>query len=349
MWRHRMQHGEPQRAISVWLPFKMSAQYLGRLRGWRFVQFNIVLGIGHIVVLSNLGSYAALVPHVAGDLAGISSSFAIWAATDFLIALVLGFPIARYLAGRFGDYRSLMAGFVIFALASFLCAISETLSLFLPARIVLGFVGGVTLPTGQTLLLNEYPDRIRSLGLAIWDVVTLMPIMISIPLGGWIGEHIGWRYLFYLNIPLAFAIAGVIGSLLYGRGFYRRNPRFDGGGFILLVLILLSIQTFLNMGNDFEWLVSPLLTSVLATVLVALPCFIIWETAKGHPALAQAVRLPEFHRRDRLFHPGVPLDSRAACAPRRAASAAAGLFFLARRASVHGHDPFAGAGRRDGA
>ena len=108
----------------------------------------------------------------------MSPSFAIWAATDFLVALVLGFPIARWLAGRFGDYRLFTAGFVVFALASFLCAISETLLLFLPARIVLGFAGGVTLAIGQTLLLNECPEQIRSLGLAIWGVITLMPMII---------------------------------------------------------------------------------------------------------------------------------------------------------------------------
>jgi DHA2 family multidrug resistance protein len=61
--------------------------------------------------------------------------------------------------------------------------------------------------------------------------------------------------------------------------------RFDGIGFILLVVILLGIQTFVNMGDDFEWLVSPFLTGVLVTVLVALPCFIIWEMAERHPAL----------------------------------------------------------------
>jgi hypothetical protein len=92
-----------------------------KLRGWRFILFNAVLGLGHIVVSSNLGSYAALVPDAAGDLAGVSPSFAIWAATDFLIALVLGFPIVRWPAGRFGDYRLFTAGFVVFALASF-CA-----------------------------------------------------------------------------------------------------------------------------------------------------------------------------------------------------------------------------------
>ena len=46
----------------------MAVVYLRRLRGWRFVLFNAVLGLSHIVVLFNAGSYIALLPHVSGDL-----------------------------------------------------------------------------------------------------------------------------------------------------------------------------------------------------------------------------------------------------------------------------------------
>ena len=98
-------------------------------------------------------------------------------------------------------------------------AVSETLWLFLPARILLGFAGGVTLPVGQALLLDEYPERKRLLGLGIWGVFTLMPFTVGIPLGGWVNEHLGWRCLFYSNIVDALIVASVTGALLYGRGF----------------------------------------------------------------------------------------------------------------------------------
>jgi DHA2 family multidrug resistance protein len=142
----------------------MLMMYLARLRGWRFILFNAVLGLGHIVVLSNVGGYAVLVPYAAGSLRGVLPSFALWANTHFMVGLALGFPIARWLSGRFGDYRLFIAAFAIYALASFLCAVSESLWLFLPARIVLGFAGGMSLPIGQALLVNEYPERIRSVG-----------------------------------------------------------------------------------------------------------------------------------------------------------------------------------------
>jgi DHA2 family multidrug resistance protein len=255
------------------------------LRGWRFGLFNLALGLGHMVVLFNAGSYIALMPHVAGDLGGVLPSLGTWAQTDFMIALALAFPIARWLSGRFGDYRLFVTAFVAYAIASYFCAVSETLRLFLPARICLGFAGGVTLPVGQALLLKEYPARSKSVGLGVWGLFTLMPFTIGFPIGGWLADELGWRYLFYLNIPVALTIAGVTGSLLYGRGFQRRYTRFDFVGFVLLSLILGGLQTILNMGNDFDWFDSPFLRGVLIAVVAALPCFVIWELGERHPAL----------------------------------------------------------------
>jgi len=262
----------------------MTVAYAKRLRGWRFILFNVALGLGHMVVLFNVGAYIALLPHVAGDLGGVYPSFGTWGQTYFIIALALAFPVARWLSGRFGDYRLFNAAFVVFAFASYLCAISQSLWLFIPGRILLGFSGGITLFIGQPLLLKEYPDKLKLLGLVIWGLVTLMPFTISFPIGGLIADELGWRYLFYLNIVFALAIAGICGSLLAGRGFERNDTRFDHIGFMLLALVFGSIQTILNLGNDFDWLNSPWVCSMMIVLIVALPCFIIWEFDSPHPA-----------------------------------------------------------------
>ncbi|MGZ5606689.1 MAG: MFS transporter [Methylobacter sp.] len=213
-------------------------------------------------------------------------SFTTWGQTYFIVALGLAFPVARWLSGLFGGYRLFSTAFVVYAFASYLCAISQSLELFVTGRVLLGLSGGITLYTGQSLLLKEYPDHLKLLGLAIWGLVTLMPFTISFPIGGVIADELGWRYLFYLNIPLALAIAAVTGSLLAGRGFECSSTHFDGIGFALLFLILGSAQTILNLGNDFDWLDSPFLFFMLIVLIVALPCFIIWELDERHPVFS---------------------------------------------------------------
>lgn len=256
-----------------------------RLQGWQFILFNIVLSIGHMLVLFNAGSYIALMPHVAGDLGGVKPSFGTWAQTDFMIALTLGFPLSRWLSGQYGAYRVWVAAFLIYAFASYLCAISESLWLFLPARILLGIAGGITLPVGQSMLLREYPDHLKLLGLSIWGLVTMMPFTISFSVGGVIADELGWRYLFYFNIPIAISIAVITGVLLTGRGFERSHIRFDFIGFLLLAIALGGFQTILNQGNDFDWLDSPFLRWTTVVVIVAIIFFIVWELGERHPVL----------------------------------------------------------------
>src|SRR5579875_28945 len=265
---------------------KMAVMYLRRLHGWRFTLFNLTLGFGHIVVLSNAGGYTAVAPHAAGDLGGVLPSWATWGTTYFMAGVTAGIPIARWLAGRYGGYRVFIAAFIVFVLASFVCAVSETVWLFMPARVLLGFSASITIPLGQALGLDEFPERKRSLGLAIWGMFTLMPFTVGIPLGGWIAEHVGWRYLFYSNIIDSALVAGVTGALLYGRGFRRRITRFDAGGFFFLVVIILGTQTVLNMGNDFDWFGwSWFLFGALITAIIAFVCFIVWELGERNPAL----------------------------------------------------------------
>lgn len=256
-----------------------------RLRGRHFVLFNLVLGLAHVAVLFNAASYIAFLPHVSGDLEGVLPSFGTWAQTDFMIALALAFPLARWLSGRFGDGRVFIGAFLAYAAASYLCAMSDSIAVFLPARIFLGFTGGLTLPIGQALLLKEYPDRLKSVALGVWAFFTLMPFTIGLPVGGWIADELGWRYLFYVNVPVALCIAGLTWALTTGRQFAPRRVRFDYIGFLLLAMILGGIQTILNEGDDFDWWDSYFLRGVLLMVLVAVPCWIIWELEEEHPAV----------------------------------------------------------------
>jgi len=255
------------------------------LRGWRFILLNGVTGLANIVALSNVPGYTILAPYAAANLQGVTPSFGTWATTDHMIGLCLGFPIARWLAARFGDYRVYVATLVVYAILSFFCAISDTIWSFVPMRILLGVAGGIILPVGQAVLLGEYPPEKRTLGVGIWGVLSMMPFTIGVFMGGFWAEYFGWRALFYSNVVIALTVAAVVGSLVYGRRIKRRISRFDGVGLFLLAIILLATQTIFNQGNDFDWFESPVLAGALVVVIVALPCFFFWEFGERNPAI----------------------------------------------------------------
>lgn len=276
----------------------MSRLFGGRLRGWRFGLFNACLGLAHALVIFNAGAYIAMLPRVAGGL-GIAPSEATWTQTDYMVALALAYPLGGWLVRRFGGHRTLVPALVGFAGASWLCAEADGFAVYLAARILLGVCGGVSLPAGQALLLNEYPPRRKSIGVGVWSVFTLTPFSLGPPIGGWIADQWGWRWLFWLNVPMALAIAGWIAASLYWRGVKVRRQRFDWLGFALCCLVGFGLQTLLNRGNDADWWRSD---SQIGLALATLLAFAVWVEQ------ARAARRPYLDLRllaDRNFAVGL--------------------------------------------
>ncbi|WP_340123526.1 DHA2 family efflux MFS transporter permease subunit [Methylobacter svalbardensis] len=262
----------------------MAIIYDKQLQGWRFALFNICLGLSHALVIFNAGAYIAMLPRVAAGL-GIPPSFATWTQTDYMIGLALAFPVGGWLSRRMGEYRPFVAAFFVFALASVICATATSFYGYLAGRILLGFAGGLTLPLGQSLLIHEYPDKRKSIGIGVWSVFTLTPFTFGPPLGGWIADTLGWRWLFWFNIPIALAIGGIVGALLYQRGSKRLRHRFDSVGFVLITLILFGFQTLLNQGNDLDWNNSLHINSLIIFIVVTLIYWVIWELSQRRPFL----------------------------------------------------------------
>ena len=189
----------------------MATVYFRRLHGWRFVLFNAVLGLSHIVVLFNAGSYIALLPHVSGDLGGVLPSFLTWAQTDFHGRVGPGVSPRAILVGPDRRLPSLDRGVHGLQRGLLFCGDSQTLAQFVPARIVQGIAGGITLPIAQSMLLNEYPKRLKAVALTVWGLFSITPFTIGMPVGGYIAYMLGWRFLFYLDFVLTLVIVGTLG------------------------------------------------------------------------------------------------------------------------------------------
>jgi DHA2 family multidrug resistance protein len=77
---------------------------------------------------------------------------------DFMIAIMLGFPIGRTVSEQYGNYRVFASAFIVYAAASHLYFSGQSLLLFLSGRIWLGFANSLTVLLGQEVLRDEYLD-----------------------------------------------------------------------------------------------------------------------------------------------------------------------------------------------
>ena len=138
----------------------------------------------------------------AAPLAGVQ-----WIATSYLIALALSLPLTAWLARRFGSRRIWVAAILVFVAASVLCGISRGLTTLIVARCLQGLAAGLMVPVGQAVL-SEAADR-QQLGRLMGTVgfaVALGPAL-GPGLGGVLIDHLSWRWLFWINVPVGIAAA----------------------------------------------------------------------------------------------------------------------------------------------
>jgi len=254
------------------------------LSGVQFFFLNFGLLMGNILVLFNTGAFASVSLHATGDL-GVSPSHAGWMQTYYFICLALALPISSWLAAAVGEVRLYLAAMIAMTLASLLCAATSDLFWFLSGRALQGFFGGLTIPLSQTLLMREYPESSKSFAVSLWSIAALSPFTLGPAAGGWIADHLGWRWLFYLNVPLPLLAAALVWALLFDRQSPQRKMPFDGVGFLLLGAALVCLQTVLNQGQDADWYNSGWLIGVTLAGLLILAYFVVWELAERSPLL----------------------------------------------------------------
>lgn len=254
------------------------------LTGLQFFFLNFGLLLGNILVLFNTGAFASVSLHATGDL-GVSPSHAGWMQSYYFISLALALPISSWFAAAVGEVRLYLAAMAAMTLASLLCAVTGDLNWFLLGRALQGFFGGLTIPLSQTLLMREYPESAKSFAVSLWSIAALSPFTLGPAAGGWIADHLGWRWLFYLNVPLPLLAAALVWALLFDRQSPQRKLPFDVVGFLLLTAALVCLQSALNQGQDADWFNSTGLIGMTLAGLLMLVYFIVWELAERSPLL----------------------------------------------------------------
>lgn len=255
-----------------------------KLPGVQFVALNVGLLLGNLVVLFNTGAFASAILHATGDL-GVSPSHGSWMQSYYFVSLALALPISAWLANAIGEVKLYLLAMLMLVLAALLCATSDDFLSFMAGRALQGFFGGLTIPLSQTLLLREYPDASKSFAVSLWSIAALSPFTLGPAAGGWIADQLGWRWIFYLNIPLLLLAAALTWALLFDRRSPPKKTPFDSVGFLLLASALLCLQTVLNQGQDADWFNSWPLIGIALIGLLMLTYFVIWELTDRSPLL----------------------------------------------------------------
>lgn len=160
-------------------------------------------------------------PTIATDL-GTTTTDLQWVMSGYMLALgALMIPATR-LADLVGRKRVLLVGVCLFGLASLLCGLATTSSLLIAARIVQGIGGAMILPVAFVLITTSTTDQERPRIMGVISAIANIGTALGPIVGGLLASTVGWRWVFWFNVPFAVA------SFVWGRSSLRES-RDDGG------------------------------------------------------------------------------------------------------------------------
>jgi EmrB/QacA subfamily drug resistance transporter len=245
-----------------------------------FVLISVMLGM----LLSALDQtvVGTAMPRVIADLNGLQHYA--WVATGYLLASAAAMPIWGKLSDAFGRRRFFMIGMALFVVGSALCGQSRTMSELIAFRAVQGLGAGAMMPIVQAIIGDIFPpaQRARWAGvlMSVWGFATIVGPL----LGGWITDSIGWRWTFYVNLPVG-VIALVFAAFALPGHTKVRVHRLDYIGSALLVLAAVPLLLgFSWAGSEYAWS-SPVIICLFVVSVAMWGAFYVREMRAAEPVL----------------------------------------------------------------
>src|SRR5580698_538437 len=121
----------------------------------------------------------------------------------FLAALLL---VGGSLGDHFGRRRIYGTGVAVFTLASIWCGFAPSVTQLIVARAVQGIGGALLVPGSLAIISTSFPKKERGQAIGVWSGFSAITAAIGPVMGGWLIEHVSWRAVFFINVPLAIAV-----------------------------------------------------------------------------------------------------------------------------------------------
>jgi EmrB/QacA subfamily drug resistance transporter len=237
-----------------------------------------------------------------------------WTVDAYTLVLASLLMLSGSTADRLGRRRTFVIGLLTFAAGSLLCSLAPDLTLLIVFRMVQAVGGSMLNPVAMSIITNTFTiPRERAQAIGVWAAVVGVSMALGPVVGGVLVTSVGWRSIFWINIPIAMA------AVLLARRYIPESKagvarKVDIPGQVA-VIALLATLTFAIIEAPTRGWSSPLIIGSLAVAAVSLMALLVWE----HRAIEPLI--------DLRFFRSVPFSSAAAIAV-VAFAALGGFLFL---------------------
>ncbi|MCC3778752.1 MFS transporter [Streptomyces sp. UNOB3_S3] len=235
-----------------------------------------------LVSLDNTILNVAL-PSLRTDL-GASVSGLQWTIDAYVVVVASLLMLAGSTADRFGRRRVFLTGLVVFTAASALCSLAPGLGWLITFRALQAVGGSMLNPVAMSIITNTFTrpaERARAIG--VWGGVVGISMAAGPIIGGTLVESVGWRSIFWINVPVG--LAALVMTLRYVPESRAPRPRrFDPAGQLLMILLLASLTYGIIEGRAAGW-ASPEIIGCFTLSAAALATLIVHENRRFEPLI----------------------------------------------------------------
>jgi EmrB/QacA subfamily drug resistance transporter len=202
-----------------------------------------------------------------------------WVSTAYLmVAAMLLVPLGRA-ADIYGRKKIFSYGMLFYTMASLFCALSPSASLLIASRALQGMGAAMIAGTGVAILSSVFGEGERGRALGINTAAVYLGLSLGPFIGGLLTEHLGWRSIFVVNVPLGLLLLGLVAWKMTGEWAAAKGEKFDLPGSAIYSIMLVAIMYGISLlpSTSGVWLILFGALSLLA--------FIKWETEVRSPVL----------------------------------------------------------------
>lgn len=223
-------------------------------------------------------------PTIVGELGGVNQMS--WVITGYILASTIMMPIYGRISDLLGRKPLIIAAILIFLTGSIVGALAADIWWLIASRVIQGIGGGGLMILSQAAIADVIPARDRGRYMGIMGAVFAVSSVAGPLIGGWLTEGPGWRWAFWLNLPLG--LLAILATVFFLKLPRRRSAavgRIDYLGMTLLAAATTSIVLVCTWGgHQYEW-ASIQIIGLIVTSLVLATLFVIAERRADQPVI----------------------------------------------------------------
>ena len=229
----------------------------------------LVYLLGFALDLLNMFVASIAYPDIAQQLHASVTQLA-WITNAYMLGLTLIIPLSVWLAARIGERRLILASLLLFGIGSALVAQAASIESLIGWRLLQGLGGGLLLPVGQALAYRQFPPSQRAHFTGVVLLVALMVPALSPAAGGLIVQALSWRWIFYLNLPVALLAIGLGLFWLKADHPSSERPTLDARGLLLAATALSLLLIAVSMLSETDTRILGLFVFVLSVLTLCI-------------------------------------------------------------------------------